>query len=359
MNKYDVSQHSPDYWFKAGQFSFAFNMPDPVAATSRRLPPYHGRRIFLVDEYPACPSHWLPSQGRILSVFVPIVHGKAAWLDFNQCYKAATDVAVVVSVQGVNAITYQRCENAQLEQFLDQCPTHHKPFGPHRLCTDCGFKWPRQNYLATTGTPEGTLWLDGFRRPDGSVSQYILSVDKSRTGVAEAVIGNERVHALGLSFFGAKTPKPQKPIFREDYFASALKGIGGSGLKSLVSEYYTDSLTLGGGSKGFAFGGDTLKSFSGSGVEISCASHHGEIHARSTRTNVEVEDVEVVPGNSLDQVIHDDLQPLDYWQEQPEVVVIVNYCSEDEADAIIAAGKVDVSGDQAGMLGKLRIEVGV
>ena len=194
------------------------NMPQALASVGsgetefvHQLPPYHRRKAFLVDEYPACPSDWLRSTGRVKSYFVPIIEGAGLWLDLNHCLKEVPQhVAVVVSVQGVNAATGLPCKDAQLEQYRDECPKHKKPFGPDRLCKECGYKWPKQNYLATAGTPEGQFWLDGFRAEDGKVRQYVLTAQKER-GVAKAIVGDERVHALGLSFFLTKEKRPERP----------------------------------------------------------------------------------------------------------------------------------------------------
>jgi hypothetical protein len=203
-----------------------FNMPAAIKDTAdglHNLPPRRIRKAFLVDEYPACPEHWLRSSGRVKSYFVPILEDHGMWLDFNESMKTSEyDVAIVVSVQGVNAITGLPCKDPQLEQYRDECPKHKKAFGPDRFCKECNYKWPKQNYIASTATPEGFLWLDGFRTEDGVVRQYVLTASVLRS-VAKAIVGNDRVHAVGVSFFLSKQqrPKPVIPPSRGITMASA------------------------------------------------------------------------------------------------------------------------------------------
>ena len=203
-----------DYWMESNGFFCGFNMPDALVSQEgedgevlQELPDYNWRSSFLVDEYPASPKDWMLSEGRMASHFVPIQDGKGMWLDFNKNNDKKHHVAIVVSIQGVNAITGLPCNDPQLEQYADECPKHKKAFGPNRLCEECGFKWPKQNYLCTTGTPTGSLWLDGFRAANGAVQQYLLT-EKTMKGVASNILGKDRVYAIGISFFLSKNPKP-------------------------------------------------------------------------------------------------------------------------------------------------------
>jgi hypothetical protein len=133
------------------------------------------------------------------------------WLDFNENSNNTHHVAIVISVQGINPITGMPCKDAQLEQYIEECPKHKIKFGPDRYCSKCDYKWPKQNYVCTTGTPDGFLWLDGFRSVEGIIRQYILTAEKMR-GVASNLIGKDRVYAIGLSFFISKDKKPKKEI---------------------------------------------------------------------------------------------------------------------------------------------------
>ena len=161
---------------------------------------------YLVDKYPACPSDWMRSEGIIKSYFVPVVEGHGMWIDFNENDNNNHHVAIVISIQGINPITGLPCQDAQLEQYIEECPKHKIKFGPDRFCKKCDFKWPKQNYICTTGTPHGNFWLDGFKAANGIVRQYILTAEKMR-GVASNIIGKDRVYAIGISFFLSKEKK--------------------------------------------------------------------------------------------------------------------------------------------------------
>lgn len=355
-----------------GRLSCVLNMPDALKSQGQgeneiawELPPYRPRAVYLVDEYPACPAEWMRSSGRTKSYFVPIKEGKGMWLDFNQCLGSVPQhIAVVVSVQGINAVTGQPCSDPALEQYRDECPKHKKPFGPDRLCAECNFKWPKQNYLASTGTPQGALWLDGFRAEDGHIRQYVFTAAEAR-GVAKAIIGERRVHALGISFFLGKETRPQPQIMARRLFDSGLSGgmklcsagvdagvygskgaSGPSGDEGMVTySASVDSMTKGGGQ----FGHDLMER----SMTASASLGREKLSARrreSVGAPIAVKKLEVAAGARIKQQIYDDPQDLEYWQKEPEGLLIVNYCSEQEAERIVAAGKVNLDGSPEGFL---------
>jgi hypothetical protein len=194
-----------------------FNMPEKIQSEfndedemSHSLPPFAPMDVYPVDEYDACPSNWMNGSDIASSYFVGVEEDKGMWLDFNECFYHTHDVAVVISIQGINPITGQKmvAEKAlQLEQYHKKCPIHNVDFKQDRHCDECGFKWPGQNYLSTTGTPEMMMWLDGFRSSDGKVRQYIITEDKMR-GVASQMIGDQRVYAIGIAYYLSKHKKP-------------------------------------------------------------------------------------------------------------------------------------------------------
>lgn len=181
---------------------------------AQALPP-HGRTIaYPVDEFPACDDTWVHGSAKASSYFLAVEKGKGAWLDFNACRHDKYDVAVVISVQGVNSVTGQKTKVMNLEQYKTKCPLHDVEFQQDRFCPECKYKWPAQNYMATTGTPNGLFWLDGFRSGDGVIRQYIIS-DEEMKGVAYNKLDkdkpkdqHERVFAIGVAFYRSKQPKP-------------------------------------------------------------------------------------------------------------------------------------------------------
>lgn len=370
-----------------GDLSVGLNMPAGLKSTGsgdsefvHGLPPYRPRRAFLVDEYPACPASWMRSTGRIKSYFVPIVEGAGLWLDFNGCAKHANHSAVVVSVQGVNAITGLPCKDAQLELYRDECPKHKEPFGPDRLCKRCGFRWPRQNYLSSAGTPQGQFWLDGFRAEDGNVRQYIFTEQKMR-GVAAAIIGEERVFALGISFFLSKQPKPPQAthVLRGWH---GLTGIACASVGGMNSGTSVDNLAPDDTVANFMSCAHEINEISYTAsasnsnstlyerklsspkvptkeVDMSMVNKVGALGAKTGKNklmrgaggqSISVKKMEVAAGARIDQKVYDDPNDLEFWQKEPEGLIVINYCLESECEAILAAGKVDVSGSPEGFL---------
>jgi hypothetical protein len=440
--KFDTHKWN-EYLMKANGLNVGLNMPSALASVgsgetelAHKLPPYHRRKAFLVDEYPACPTDWLRSSGRVKSYFVPVIEGNGLWLDFNKCLDDVPQhAAIVVSVQSVNAVTGLAARDTQLEQYRDECPKHKKPFGPDRLCADCGHVWPKQNYLSSAGTPDGGLWLDGFRAADGVVRQYVLTSNKER-GVAKAVIGEERVHALGISYFLTKEKRAarQVPETRQNvlYCASVggtsldcdgddgpvtsagpvgpagawgpvgptgppgmpgpagytITNSGDDALHMLMADSAGDTDTYGSdlklsgktkhlsglmspkkmssgasnslGHSGLARSMNT--STAAKGMSASSVSESAPITAyymaladdasvaSQPITAIAVKKMEIAAGARIDQTIYPDPNSLDAYNDEPEGIIIINYCSEAEAEAIIAAGKVSLTGSKEGFL---------
>ncbi len=203
---------------KVNGLEVSLNMPESLRSdeemASGELPGYAPVDAYVVDEYPACPTNWMNGSAKASSYFVPVKENHGMWLDFNKLGQDEHDIAVVISVQGVNPITGQKTSAMRLEKYENKCPVHDKEFGQERFCKDCGYKWPSQNYISTNATPNGQLWLDGFRDGDGKVRQYVFTAEQARS-VAKAIIGDDRVFAIGLAFFKSKEKKA--PVYTPNY----------------------------------------------------------------------------------------------------------------------------------------------
>ena len=390
------SRHSDSEHFMECNGLFAgLNMPPAIESKTdsiHSLPPYRKRMAFLVDEFPGCPSNWVSSQGKMKSYFVPVLEGEGMWLDFNKNKYNNHHVAIVVSVQGVNAITGMMTSDAHLEQYVDKCPKHNVNFGPDRLCSKCGFHWPKQNYISTTGTPDGLFWLDGFRAVDGAVRQYILTAEKMR-GVASNIIGEERVFAIGLSFFLSKSQKPPQPepVFRArslgcykgggDY--GMIKGSpsgfpsGGSGFYKFIG---TESTWTGGmtnatssliSHQDTSYNVCSAAAMDSTPVIMNCCSveNAGRIEETSSgpeanmdgiksilrNGQVKTKNIEIGAGAKIKQKIFDDPESLDFWRNDPEAIICVNYAIEADVKAILERGRLDLSGSQEGFMQGMQV----
>lgn len=397
-----------NYWMDSNGFFVGFNSPDALKGEKTHgLPPYAKRTGYLVDEYPACPKDWMRSEGKTTSYFVPVQEDKGMWLDFNKNTDRKYHVAILISVQGVNPITGLPCNDAHLEQYSETCPKCKDKFGPNRFCKKCGYKWPKQNYISTTGTPNGQLWLDGFRSAQGVVRQYILTQEKMK-GVASNIIGKDRVYAVGISFFLSKNPKPvvEQP---KDVRLGGLITYGQPQFYSPVStpinwKIKSKSINVNHTTFGSSLGEDndavkgsistnsykcgksvkTIKSSKGGGAsagdmdnyvvenQLETNSSVGDIVEKQIESPnlvmgnyvrgavksispVDVSKVEVGAGENIDQTVWDDPEPLDYWRSEPEAITLINYCLEEECAKIIKAGKVSLEGHKEGFLNKIPV----
>lgn len=384
-----------DYLMRNSGFTVGLNMPTALSGeTTFGLPPYSKRMPFLVDKYPSCPKDWMRSEGKIKSFFVPVIEGRGMWLDFNENENNSHHVAIVISVQGVNPVTGMPCHDAQLEQYIEECPKHKIKFGPDRYCSKCDYKWPKQNYISTTATPRGLLWLDGFRTVEGVVRQYILTAEKMR-GVASNVIGKDRVYAIGLSFFVSKEKRPPQvdtgilrgmtvgsassttygsPMWYSPVHTPINWQIPGDSLESLgeIGDSYTDNSTSGGGTQSNInftcsnsspqYGEATKSSKRSKGVQkcFSSGLNLGQAQLSklsndpnlkiTTHHAIQVQKLEVGAGAKISQAVYDDPERLEFWHDTPESIICINYCSEDDARKIVEQGEVNIEGHKEGFL---------
>lgn len=263
--------------------------------------------VYSVDDFEGCPKNWQRSDPSInlRSFFFASKVGHMVWLDFNNSLHNPHHVAVITSAQGVNAITGRRVTwPLSMEQYKHRCPNHDIAFTGKRFCTACNFEWPGQNYLASNVTPGQSFWRDGFRG-EGGVTREFLFTEQEERGVAAQIIGDARVDAFSLAFFLSKEPKP-----RPTYRTRGLESFGG-GEESFEESVSMAPKTLGGGTRSL----------------------------RSARPRVEVG-----AGAMVNQTVHDDTEPLEFWQETPTALIRIYYCSPEELAEIIGSGPAAPTG---------------
>ena len=349
---------------------------------SRGLPPHRPRTSLLTDKYPACPKDWMRSnpgcaeqkQAALKSYFVPVKENSGMWLDFNSNDNHTHHVAILISIQGINPITGLPFNGIQLEQYLEKCPKHNKPFGPDRFCADCNFKWPKQNYLCSTGTPSGYLWLDGWRTADGVIRQYIITAEKA-FGVANHIAGDKRVYSIGISFFLSKEPRPQQPTRGIRYGSKIVKdpwqnpNPGAIYTKSSSGYSALSDITL---KKMSSLNENSevlmchhaldLSSASASEIEpegfaAAAASNADELGSkglicsplRSTPVSqVQVKKLEIGKGAMIRQQVYDDPYGLDFWQDHEAGTIVINYATEINIIEILKGGELNLEGNPDG-----------
>jgi hypothetical protein len=326
---------------KVKDFSIILNTPEAYKApdgdlTSHYLPPYAPRPAYAIDEYPHAPAGWVRGGAEDGAFFVPVQAERGMWLDFNANQHLKHHVAILLSIQGINPLTGLKTQGSGLEQYLKCCPKHGAQFQSGRHCPECGYKWPKQNYLATTGTPQGLLWLDGFRAEDGQIRQYVFTKDQLR-GVAAQIIGEDRVFAIAASFYLSKTEKPTPlvtPRIRSNWKSPILMGNAiplqddaSYNVTHLDKHVYACSL------------GDTQLS-----AKKRMATAENILRSRvedlpDLCSEIEPENLEIAAGARIDQHIYDDPEDLRFWREKPETTIYICYCTEAVGERILKAGK--------------------
>lgn len=327
--------HGGNPQMEINNLSVVLNMPKALTRRdggsgeelAQGLPPYNKRPAFLVDRYPACPESWPRSSGAESSYVVPILPDHGLWLDLNGNGNHTHHVAALVSIQGVNALTGRPAKGSGLEQYKVNCPVHDQPFGADRLCSACGFKWPAQNYLATTGTPRNMFWIDGFRAADGVVRQYVFTEQTIR-GVAAQLIGKDRVFAIGIVFYLSREPKPAPPppVYRRPRLYC---GDSGGGIVY--------------GSAGFPEN-EMLSMAERGGPRVR------SLTARSLApAEVSVANIEIAAGARIDQNLYADPSSIDFWQPEPAGIIHINYASVRDCLEILKSGPIKLGSPEGFM----------
>lgn len=243
------------------------------------LPPYARIQGYRVDDIPSAPREWQRSGDLrgipTASYVVGFRRESGLWFDLNALTRLDRDYAVIPSSQGVNGITV---EPIGPELVLEKFPG---ATGDN----------PPQNYMATTGTPEGLFWIDGFRGTDGTVRQFVLTEDVSR-GVAAQLIGEARTHSFGFAIFQSVKPRTPRPTFRRGFGA----------LPPIVAEAQSFGATRGGG----------VRTLSAAAPEVGA-------------------------GAKIRQRIFPDPQDLSYWQPRPVGIIVLHYLWVDELQKLLGA----------------------
>lgn len=349
----------------------SINLPNKLEDNKivHSLPPYATISPYLVDMYSGCPNNWMHGSDMATSYFVEVEENKGMWLDFNDCFEHNNDVAIVISIQGINPITGQKTDKLRLEQYKEKCPVHSVSFESERFCPECKYKWPAQNYLTTTSTSFGLLWLDGFKTPDGTVKQYVFTEELIK-GIAHQLIGGDKTYSIGIAFYISKKEKdksknnnsydcikhiadnfnlnnssksrlpmhelyPMKELYsmKKSYdslwdnniqYTSSIEKKGGpyatgqvDRCSIVVNNIYKDGIVL----KSI----ETPDNIIDSVEEIS--------HKKSTKK------LEIGAGSLIKQQIYEDDKKIDYWEKKPYGMIYINYCDKITFDNIIKVGK--------------------
>ena len=327
------------------RLGFTVHLPAALAGDHvHGLPPYAPVCGYEVDLYPDAPQSWARTQGCTGGYFVGVREGCGMWLDFNVCRSHPHHVAVVVSIQGINPLTGRKTEGLQMERYPDD-PTVEE--------------WLRgyQNYLATTSTPLGYMWIDGFRARDGTVRQYVFTKDESR-GVASQLIGVDRVFAIGAAFFVSREPKPEpkretlRGVVHNPWHN--VKGAPSGPLQWIPGTQVTYGSSTGAGE----FQPLTRLMSASPNGELEIASYNAMTASPAMPELPDIESpaqerLEIAAGAQISQTLYRDHCPPAFWQTEAAGVVVVNYAPEEMVNRILAAGRIAKAAE--GFLGGMKV----
>jgi len=323
------------------------------------LPPGTPLDVYNSDVFVEYPEQWMRGPGVFV---VPVRANRGLW--FNWTMNSIANTAVVPTVKGCNPITGLQTSGTQMERYEEKCPKHGVEFQGDRYCSECGYKWPAQNYIASPNT----LWLDGFRSEDGSVRQFFFTEDEIRD-VATHMIGKENtVPAFGFAFYQPKEIRPESGI-RYNYNYYHLVDTKPWYVYSNSSPYYTDSnliySTIGNSYLACKTKPRNKHTYSSSEIAYSCA---GESNTAASVTSdsflfkdsprpieSEVKEVSVGAGAKIQQDLAADPYPLDTWRDKPSASMVIYFVFQEKLDQMLSKGIKNLTGKREGMLDGLPV----
>lgn len=315
------------------------------------LPPGTALAVYHSEEFVNYPEQWMKGPGVFV---VPVKPNKGLWFDFTDNMKNNT--AIVPTVKGCNPITGLQTSGIHLERYDTKCPKHNVEFKGDRFCTDCGHKWPTQNYIAGPNT----LWWDGFRADDGTVRQFFFTEDEMRD-VATHMIGKENtVPAFGFAFYTPKEPRPEPKVeYRGMCDFKSYEPITWTTYTTSDYGYYKSLPYGGGGTTTSAVYCNCLSEASNSiqTYDTSISSTETNTKAKLKRLNnvryrsIEpVKEVSIGAGAKINQELVADPYALDTWKESPDASMVIYFVFQKKLEELMAGGMVDLVGKKEGML---------
>lgn len=362
--------------------------------------------VLPVDYLKDRPKEWVGGEG---SYVVPVDSDWGLW--FNWTMNNPMNTSVLVSVKGMNPLTGQRMNGYTLEETKEECPVHKTPFKKGKLCTECGFKWPAQNFVSAPNP----LWIDGFRQADGTVRQFFFTEDMA-CSIPELVIGKEdTVPAFGFCFYRRKKyeiayegGKRSKNEFPEIYtngtsscylspscdsfeyerrtlgvLGSSTSFVGGltgpmgvkgpMGVRGKYSKGLTKSyLSAGEGSSDAVYSASCytagaaaassepeLRAFyadSDTGHTINLAdSLGGALEDRSEVKIYRSAEVGIGAGAKINQDFKKSMVSLEDWKDKPEGTLRLYFVFQEQFEAMAESGFNDLSGAKEGYLANLPV----
>jgi len=336
--------------------------PRLVGDRSFDLPPGIPMAVIPIACLPGCPDDWVRGAGTYV---IPVKEDVGIWFDWTD--NPQESIAIVPSVKRMNPISGLPLDSMAMEQFRDKCPKHGIAFAHGRVCEECGYAWPPQNYVSNPNV----LWWDGFRLENGKVAQFFYTPDGARD-VASAVIGKPNtVPAFGFGIFRYKhyremINQPVRPTFGEIYKGGGPSGASSSSgsafsLKISPAQFYNVcGNTNGPDGDGFAeemsaILTSTRGGFTGSPVSMSINSLSEStprgvmMKARTDsfskqieeiKTPQPVKEVSIGGGATIKQDLKIDCRPLDDYHSEPQAVFRVYFVFEQELETIVCNGGV-------------------
>lgn len=322
---------------------------------THELPPGNPIEVFHSEEFAKYPEQWMKGPGVFV---VPVRPNKGLWFDWTQNSKKNT--AIVPTVKGCNPITGLQTSGIRLERYDTKCPKHGIEFKGDRFCSECGYKWPTQNYISYPNT----LWLDTWNSGDGVSRQFFFTEDEMRD-VATHLIGKDQiVPAFGFAFFRPKETRPEDPETTRS-FNYTLTTINNNPpfwgqlyyqpqtpnwfynthylneVKTTCDSLYNDGHAI--------YACNASSAAPSEKFTKGLLDSDEEIHVKSFRS-APVKEVSIGAGAKINQNVILDPYPLESWKDTADASMVIYFVFQEKLEELKAGGMIDLVGKKEGML---------
>lgn len=339
-----IFPYDPGCLMTVNNLSIALNMPPALKSIIRggeeiaqKLPYYAPLRVHRAADYEGKPGDWImpraTNEGTFFFCVPDEIEGQppALWIDGGPLDRSPYDTAFTVSFQGVDAITGLEKKSPYLLKIEKNCPKHQETqLTPAGYCKDCNFTWPPQNYRARSadcikvnGRWVLFHWLDGWNLGENVIRQLVFTRQQDKI-VARHVIGDRLVDALAIAVFRSRQPwqRPADDVVlrRADPFQK--------------KSWNTDGI---------------LKEIDSEPMRSMSHSFENEVRGRPKPR------IGAAAGTKIIQRIPKDLNPIDYWEEEPSAIFRVYWVDQDQLKEILAT---KIGGTGESWLARSKIPVG-
>lgn len=311
--------------------------------------------------YYVCPESWVKPEDNSEFFFFECKEGQHLSFDFNEYFNNEKDIAIMMSIEGVNPLTGQEQTDFTLKKYK-KCPIHNASFLENNFCPKCKYSWTSQNYIATSSAPKGKLDLKGYRLPNNKVRKFKIIKDSEKSVSDQILKKNKYRYSIKIALFESRFTKEAKNdldvdleksgvywrLYQPSDFpsdSSCWPQIGENGTDIRYWQSY-DTVSLSSNdlntnlnnfyvSINNANDNNSFKNQRFESARILDLEDDDVFRELSTQYSLEENPLYIGAGRKIQQEFYEDENDLIYWNEKPSSIVYLNFSDSEVINKIL------------------------